>query len=213
MRRLADIWNERYAKSEYVYGEEPNIFLKEKLEKLPVGHILFVGEGEGRNAVYAAKQGWKVSAFDISSEGKKKAQQLALKNNVHIDYHVGELHDMNYKKEQFDVIALVFTHFPAKTRSSIHKELNNYLAQGDFILLEVFSKRQIGHQANNPNAGGPKSVDMLYDIEDIKSDFDYLKIIELSESEIYLSEGDHHNGLSSVIRFMGEKIDFNEDER
>lgn len=211
MKRLADIWNERYAKSEYVYGKEPNIFLKEKLEKLPVGHILFVGEGEGRNSVYAAKQGWKVSAFDISSEGKKKAQQLALKNNVHIDYQVGELHDMNYEKEQFDVIALVFTHFPAETRSSIHKELNNYLAQGGFILLEVFSKNQIGHQANNPNAGGPKSVDMLYDIEDIKSDFDYLKIIELSETEIYLSEGDHHSGLSSVIRFMGEKIDFNED--
>ena len=211
MRRLAGIWNERYANSEYVYGEEPNIYLKQKLEELPVGKILFVGEGEGRNAVYAAKRGWEVTAFDISTEGKKKAQQLAIKNNVYIDYQVGELHDMNYENEQFDVIALIFTHFPAKTRPLIHKELNNYLAQGGFILLEVFSKSQIGYQANNPNAGGPQNVDMLYDLEDIKSDFDYLKIIELNNAEIYLAEGDHHNGLSSVIRLMGEKRDFNAD--
>ena len=207
MKRIADKWNKRYSTSEYVYGEAPNLYLKEKLEKLPVGNILFVGEGEGRNAVYAAQLGWEVFAFDISEEGQKKAQQLARKNNVQIDYQVGELKEMNLKKEQFDVIALIFTHFPEEARRFTHQELIRYLKWGGIIIMEVFSKNQIIHQANNPHAGGPKDVNLLYDREEIKSDFDNLRIIELNETEVYLKEGAHHNGLSSVIRFMAEKTD------
>jgi len=73
----ADKWNERYSKEEFAYGKLPNNYLKEQLERLPVGTILFPAEGEGRNAVFAAKPGWKVSAFNISVEGKNKALQLA----------------------------------------------------------------------------------------------------------------------------------------
>lgn len=84
-KNLNDIWtarcNERYSKEEFAYGEEPNIYLKENLNKLSVGTILFPAEGEVRNAVYAAKIGWIVKAFDISNEGPKKAFQLAQKNN------------------------------------------------------------------------------------------------------------------------------------
>ena len=77
-------WNDRYSKEEFAYGEEPNNYLKEQLTKLTVGRILFPAEGEGRNAVYAAKLGWTVSAFDISNEGKLKTLKLAEKNNVMI---------------------------------------------------------------------------------------------------------------------------------
>jgi hypothetical protein len=73
-------WNERYSKDEFAYGEQPNKFLKEQLEKLAAGTILFPAEGEGRNAVFAAQLGWTVSAFDISAEGKNKANRLAEKN-------------------------------------------------------------------------------------------------------------------------------------
>jgi hypothetical protein len=66
-------WNERYANEEFAYGEEPNNYLKEQLTKLDAGKILFPAEGEGRNAVFAAKEGWTVSAFDISNEGLRKA--------------------------------------------------------------------------------------------------------------------------------------------
>lgn len=73
-------WNDRYSQNGFAYGEEPNIYLKEQLEKLSAGNILFPAEGEGRNAVFAAKREWKVSAFDISAEGKNKALQLAETN-------------------------------------------------------------------------------------------------------------------------------------
>ena len=102
-------WNDRYSKDEYAYGEQPNNFLREELEKLKPGTILFPAEGEGRNAVFAAQLGWTVSAFDISVEGKNKAFRLAETNKVMIDYHVGDLKTLNYNTGQFDAIALLCT--------------------------------------------------------------------------------------------------------
>ena len=92
-------WDDRYRTEEFAYGEQPNNYLKEQLEQLNPGTILFPAEGEGRNAVFAAKLGWKVSAFDISAEGKNKAIQLAESNQVSIDYQVVELQHFDYQAE------------------------------------------------------------------------------------------------------------------
>ena len=91
-------WNERYSSKEYAYGEEPNDFLKSELAKLKVGSILFPADGEGRNSVFAAKLGWKTTSFDISHEGKKKAEALALKKNVSINYKLGSLETLAFEK-------------------------------------------------------------------------------------------------------------------
>jgi hypothetical protein len=199
-------WNDRYSKDEFAYGEQPNNYLKEHLEKLETGTILFPAEGEGRNAVFAAKLGWKVSAFDISVEGKNKALKLAQSNNVSIDYQVGELQFLNYIPEQFDVIALIYAHFPANIKSARHKMLNEYLRKAGIIIFEAFSKKHLDYLAKNPNVGGPKDIDMLFSIEEIKSDFANYEVIELEEKEIELHEGSFHNGIGSVVRFVGRKL-------
>lgn len=198
-------WDERYANDEFAYGEEPNNYLREQLNKLEVGKILFPAEGEGRNAVFAAKLGWEVSAFDISSEGYKKALQLAEKNNVAIDYQIGELQTLNYKDEQFDVIALIYAHFPASIKSQLHKMLDKYLVKGGTIIFEAFSKSHLEYLAKNEKVGGPKDIESLFSVEEIKSDFSNYEVIELEETVINLNEGLYHNGQGSVIRFIGRK--------
>lgn len=198
-------WNERYSNEEFAYGVLPNNYLKEQLEKLDVGTILFPAEGEGRNAVYAAKLGWNVSAFDISVEGKNKAARLAETNNVEIDYQVGELQTLNYKAEQFDAIALIYAHFPASIKSEQHKALDSYLRKGGIVIVEAFSKKHLDYNSKNENVGGPKDLASLLSIDEIKSDFDNYEIIELIETEIELNEGLVHNGKGSVIRFVGRK--------
>jgi Methyltransferase domain len=198
-------WDDRYSKDEFAYGEQPNNYLKEQLEKLNAGTILFPAEGEGRNAVFAAKLGWTVSAFDISVEGKNKAFRLAETNNVTIDYQVGELQTLNYKTEQFDAIALIYAHFPADIKSFYHKTLDNYLRKGGLVIFEAFSKRHIDYIAKNEKVGGPKDIAMLFSINELKSDFADYEIIELVEKEIELNEGLFHNGEGSVIRFVGRK--------
>lgn len=200
-----DRWNERYSQSEYAYGEQPNNYLKEQLEKLLPGTILFPAEGEGRNAVFAAKLGWKVSAFDISVEGKNKALRIAETNKVTIDYQVGELEHLNYDDEQFDAIALIYAHFPASIKSSYHKTLNKYLRKGGMIIFEAFSKKHIDYISRNEIVGGPKDIEMLFSTDELRADFANYEIIELAEKEIDLSEGLFHNGRGSVIRFTGRK--------
>lgn len=76
---MQDFWNERYNREEYVYGEAPNEYFRQQLQTLTPGSILMPLEGEGRNGVYAAGLGWQVDAFDMSTEGKRKALQLAKK--------------------------------------------------------------------------------------------------------------------------------------
>jgi len=198
-------WNERYSKEEFAYGEQPNNYLKEQLEKLDAGTILFPAEGEGRNAVFAAKLGWTVSAFDISSEGRNKAFRLAENNKVQIDYQVGELETLNYKTEQFDVIALIYAHFPANIKSLYHKTLDKYLRTNGSVIFEAFSKKHIDYNSKNEKVGGPKDIAMLFSIDELKSDFVNYEIIELVEKEIELNEGLFHNGKGSVIRFVGRK--------
>ena len=198
-------WNDRYSKTEFAYGEQPNNYLKEQLEKLDVGAILFPAEGEGRNAVFAAKLGWTVSAFDISVEGKNKALRLAETNNVKIDYQVGEIQELNYEAEQFDAIALIYAHFPADIKSANHKTLDKYLRKEGIVIFEAFSKRHIDYISLNEKVGGPKDIAMLFSIDELKSDFVNYEIIELVEKEIELSEGLFHNGKGSVIRFVGRK--------
>ena len=198
-------WDARYSSEEFAYGEQPNNYLKEQLEKLKPGKILFAAEGEGRNAVFAARQGWTVSAFDISAEGKNKAIQLANKNNVPIDYQVGELQNLNFQTNQFDVIALIYAHFPANIKSSIHQMLDKYLGKGGIIIFEAFSKNHLDYLAKNEKVGGPKDIESLFSIDEIKLDFPNYEVIELEEKEIELSEGKFHNGTGSVIRFVGRK--------
>ena len=198
-------WNDRYSKVEFAYGVAPNNYLKVQLEKLPGGAILFPAEGEGRNAVFAASLGWSVIAFDISDEGKKKALGLAEKNNVKLDYLVGELETLDFKSEQFDVIALIYAHFPARIKSSYHKTFDRLLKTGGLLIFEAFSKKHLDYAAVNQNVGGPKDIDSLFSIAEIQSDFPDYEVQELAEMEIELSEGLYHNGTGSVIRFVGRK--------
>ena len=202
---MTPMWDQRYSQEEYVYGETPNEYLKEKIQNLMPAKALFPAEGEGRNAVYAATLGWAVSAFDLSAEGQKKALKLAEKNQVTIDYRVGSLDELNYSDESFELIVLIFAHFPANFRSGLHHQLSKLLKKDGILILEGFSKNNLDYVAKNPQIGGPKDIEMLFSVAEIRSDFPDFEIIELQESVVNLEEGAYHVGKGSVIRFMGKK--------
>ena len=138
---MAAFWDDSYSKEAYAYGEEPNHYLQEQLLKLKPGSILFPAEGEGRNAVFAAQLGWSVAAFDISKEGQRKAMQLAAKNKASIDYAVGDLSSLHYSPNQFDAIALIYSHFPPSLTSQYHRTFDKLLKINGVIIFEAFRKR------------------------------------------------------------------------
>lgn len=198
-------WNDRYSSKTFAYGEEPNRYFKEKLDMLKPGNLLLPAEGEGRNAVYAAGKGWKVFAFDISEEGRKKAIMLANKKKVKITYQVGRVEELSYPELYFDVMALIYAHFPAPLKSKYHRALSKFLKPGGTVILEAFSKNHLACLARNAKVGGPKEIEMLFSKEEILADFGEYDFSELVETEIELNEGDFHNGTGSVIRFTATK--------
>jgi SAM-dependent methyltransferase len=199
-------WDERYKEPEFAYGKEPNVFFKEWLSKFEPGSILMPADGEGRNGVFAATLGWKVTSFDLSIEGQSKALQLARENGVALAYLVGDLAQLDFEREAFDAIGLVYAHFSAEKKSIFHRKLNDYLKPGGIIILEAFSKRHVQFNGIDPKVGGPKDIDMLYAKAEIIADFENYEVLMLEEEEILLNEGKYHNGKGAVIRFVGRKI-------
>ena len=141
----------------------------------------------------------------MSVEGKNKAIQLAERNNVSIDYQVGQLPNLNYSEGQFDAIALIYAHFPPDIKSKCHKMLDGYLRVGGIVILEAFGKNHLSYRTKNEKVGGPRNLDSLFAVEEIKSDFENYRIIELVEKEVELNEGTYHVGKGSVVRFVGRK--------
>ncbi len=203
---MKDFWNNTYRNIKTVYGTEPNIYFKKQIEQLTPGKILLPAEGEGRNAVFAAKLGWEVSAFDFSEEARKKAIKNAKENRVQIDYKLGDLNSLSYPENYFDCITLIYAHFSADVKSLYHKKLVSYLKKGGIIIFEAFSKAHAEISLSSKKQSGPRDINMLFSLEEVQHDFSGFEIIELKEEIINLDEGELHFGKSSVIRFTGKKV-------
>lgn len=204
---MENIWDTRYKQDAYVYGTLPNAFFKDTMDRYkPTGKLLLPAEGEGRNAVYAAKKGLNVYAFDTSIEGKNKAIKLAERHNVTINYEVGDFFNLKLVTMTFDVAALIFAHFTTDIVSDYHKKISDLLKPNGLLILEGFSKNHIEFQKVNPNAGGPKNVEMLFSKEMIARDFPNFEVLKLEEVEDTLEEGEFHKGKVKLIRFIGRKI-------
>jgi 2-polyprenyl-3-methyl-5-hydroxy-6-metoxy-1,4-benzoquinol methylase len=193
-------WDERYARQEYIYGTEPNKFLKEQLSLLKPGRILFPAEGEGRNAVFAASLGWETDAFDQSVEGQKKAVKLATHKGVNINYYIQSLNDWNPEPDQYDCIALIFVHLPDGLRQQVHNAVVKALKPGGTLLLEAFTLNQLPR-----TSGGPKTAELLFLEEQVTSDFKDLIFAEFAETQTTLDEGPLHQGVADVIQLTAFK--------
>lgn len=200
MEYPADFWNERYAQEEFIYGTQPNEFFKAQLDKLDVGKLLLPAEGEGRNAVYAASQGWEVVAFDISAKGKEKALGLSKERQVSVHYEISGVLEF-HSDVKFDAIGLCYAHFPANIRKQAHQHLMQFLKPDGIVIFEAFAKAQLGKPS-----GGPKNLEMLFSINEVKEEFSNLDFSYLKEETVTLEEGNYHQGTAEVIRFIGKKL-------
>jgi SAM-dependent methyltransferase len=196
---MSEFWNQRYRTDTYVYGKLPNAFFREQLQQLEPGHILLPGEGEGRNAVFAAGRGWDVTAFDTSSEGRSKALRLATETGVEIRYDLAPYLGFEYS-ERYDAVGLFFTHQPAEMRKPFHRKIFESLKPGGVIILETFHKNQV-----NRNTGGPRNTDLLFSEEELLEDFPQMEMVVLQTLIKHLDEGHFHQGEAVIVQMVARK--------
>ncbi len=193
-------WDSRYAEGAFAYGKAPNVFFEQFLRHKQAGTILLPADGEGRNGVFAATQGWEVTAFDYSSSARMKALTLAAEFGVSIHYEVADVEQFNFEKQQYDVIGLFFVHLPPKIRTYLHRKVIDALKPNGQVVLEAFAPQQINFQS-----GGPRDAALLYDIELLKADFSDLHIDFIRDEITELQEGLYHVGTANVVRLIATK--------
>ncbi len=199
---MKEFWDERFAGKEFAYGQKPNEYFRQFIDWHEPGKILLPADGEGRNGVYAAKKGWTVDIVDFSVEAKKKAIKLATEQKVNINYSLDNVLNHAYPEEDYDAVAVIFLHLLNIERKAFHKEVESSLKRGGYLIMEIFSKNQLGRKT-----GGPQVPELLYSTEQLINDFSNIEIVRCEEQIKNLNEGHYHKGEASVINFLGMKKD------
>ena len=195
-------WNERFSVPHYHFGTEPNHFVAAQAPRLKAGmSALCVSDGEGRNGVWLAERGLKVTTFDLSPVGVDKARALARERGVAMEASVADVNTWDWHARQYDVVVVVFVQYmtvPERTR--FFEDVRHAIAPGGLLLLQGYGPKQIEY-----GTGGPKNVEQLYTAELLQSAFAGLDILHLAEHEDLMDEGHGHQGMSALIDLVARK--------
>ncbi|WP_018175775.1 MULTISPECIES: cyclopropane-fatty-acyl-phospholipid synthase family protein [unclassified Thioalkalivibrio] len=194
------MWDERYAEDDYVYGTEPNDFLRAAVANVPRGRALCLAEGEGRNAVFLAQQGFDVLAVDSSAVGLQKAQRLAEDRGVQIETLVADLADYAIDPDSWDLIVSIFCHLPPDVRRRLHAEVVAGLRPGGVFILEAYTPAQLEW-----GTGGPPTAELMMTREALTEELDGLEFEEAVERERDVIEGRFHTGRGAVVQVLAHK--------
>ena len=194
------MWDERYSDVEYAYGKIANDFLQQVVTQIPPGRVLCLAEGEGRNAVFLAKQGYDVVAVDASEVGLKKAQALASESGVKIETIHADLKDFDIEPDTWQGIVSIFCHVPPQIRTRLHKQVVNGLVKGGVLILEAYTPEQL-----KLGTGGPQVADLTMTLDALKSEFSVLDLVYGKELNRDVIEGKYHTGKGAVVQFIGIK--------
>jgi SAM-dependent methyltransferase len=198
----AGTWNQRFENPDYIFGLEPNEFLREQAANLaPAGRVLCVADGEGRNSVWLARQGMRVDAFDISEVGVSKARKLAAQAQVDVNFSVADCDRWAWPVDAYDAVAAIFVQFadPAM-RERLFAHIVRALRPCGLLVLQGYAPKQLEYKT-----GGPPILSHLYTPELLRSAFAALEVIELREYEAHLTEGTQHHGRSALIGLLARK--------
>src|SRR6201989_3366801 len=152
-------WEARFSAPDFVFGTEPNEFLRSQAHLLPrSGRVLAVADGEGRNGVWLAEQGLDVLSIDFSPAAQAKARALAAERRVRIDIRQADVHTWPYPDAAFDVVVEIFTQFstPAE-RAGKWAGMRRALKPGGLLIVHGYTPKQLDY-----GTGGPKQVESLY---------------------------------------------------
>ena len=198
----AGTWNKRFTEPGYLFGTEPNAWLREHAPLWQPGQrVLCVADGEGRNSVWLAERGLRVDAFDIAEVGVRKARELAAGRGVQVDFQVADCDGYAWPEQAYDGVAAIFIQFadPA-LRGRIFRNVVRSLKPGGVLVLQGYGPKQLEYRT-----GGPGILSHLYTPALLREELADLQILELREYEAELGEGAGHKGRSALVGLVARK--------
>ncbi len=198
----ADTWNRRFEDEAYLFGTEPNTWLREHADMWQPGQrVLCVADGEGRNSVWLAGRGLVVDAFDIASIGVAKARKLAAEKGVSVNFAVSDCDAYPWPLDTYDGVAAVFVQFadPAM-RARLFANIKRCLKPGGTFVLQGYTPKQLDYKT-----GGPAQLSYLYTEALLREAFADFELLHLRDYEAELTEGDRHHGRSALIGLVARR--------
>ena len=195
-------WERRYDVPDYIFGKEPNYFLASCKMLLPAsGKALAVADGEGRNGIWLAEQGLEVVSIDFSPAAQQKAEALAKKRDVKINFERADVHTWHYPAATFDVVVEIFTQFSSPAdRTKKWAGMRKTLKPGGLMIIQGYTPKQLQY-----GTGGPKQIENLYTRAMLEETFRGFRDTKIVEEEVEMHEGTSHGGMSAVINFTARK--------
>jgi len=203
MQPAAPDWEARYATDSYFFGTEPNAFLVGCAPLLPAGaRILCVADGEGRNSVWLAQQGFAVDAFDGSTRGVEKARALAAAAGVDVRYEQADVDAFAWPVAAYDAVAAIFVQFaPPDMRRRLYAGCARTLRPGGLLLLQGYRVEQLAY-----GTGGPRAPEHLYTEGQLRAELGAFRLRVLRAHDSELHEGEGHDGMSALVDVVGERL-------
>jgi len=189
------MWDERYATADYIFGTEPAAFLRRVAGHLtPGSRVLSLAEGEGRNAVWLAGQGHRVTGLDQSAVGLAKATRLAAARGVAVDFRQGDVLAWDGSDGPWDAVLAVFVHFHPAEWGRLALAVARGLRPGGLFLYHGYGPGQLAYRT-----GGPSDPAMLPDAATVCGNFPGWQAIVAQDHEAELAEGTRHVGRSALV--------------
>lgn len=195
------MWEARYGAPHYVFGTEPNDFLRDQVAALPAGRVLCLAEGEGRNAVFLAEAGFEVHSIDLTEAGVAKTLQLAADRGVTVHARVGDLAEASLGESEWDAIVSIFAHLPPAIRRDLHRRVVAALAPNGVMLLEAYTPDQVGR-----GTGGPHDPALTMTLDGLRDELAPLEFEHGVEMVRDVIEGVGHTGPGAVVQVLARKV-------
>jgi SAM-dependent methyltransferase len=167
----AAAWDERYTATGLVWSAEPNRFVVAELADVRPGRALDLAAGEGRNAIWLAVRGWRVTAVDFSAVAVDKGRRLAGGGGIEVDWVVADVLDYQPEPGAFDAVLVAYLHLPPAEFGRVLATAQAALAPGGVLVV-------IGHDVSNiaDGIGGPQDPTLLYTPDGVAAQLSGLRI-------------------------------------
>jgi len=188
-------WDERYSADGYTWKTEPNQFVAAELADLPPGRALDLAAGEGRNAVWLAGRGWRVTAVDFSRVGLAKGRKLAAERGADVDWVVADLLDYIPAAGGFDLVLIAYLQLKAPARALVLGRAAAALAPGGTLFL-------VGHDVANltEGTGGPQDPAVLYTVEAVRAELADLTVLRAQQvRRIVHKNGNNDTAVDTLV--------------